>query len=79
MSYIRVNIYIRSKKEFEELREEIRDYWYKSYGEHLSNTNMVTKSLLFFRDFLKGELRSKNNDNTGQDLHQCSRIRFKDN
>jgi hypothetical protein len=76
---LRIILAILSREEFEATREEIRNFWYKHYGEYLSMNRMIIEALNIFRDYLASEINIKEYDCSGQDIYRYSRVRFKDN
>ena len=77
-SALRIILAIQSREEFYAVREQIKNYWYREYGESLSMNKMIIVSLNFFRDYLANELGVKDFDREGQSIHRYSRINFKD-
>lgn len=77
-SALRIILAIQSREDFYEVRDQIKNFWYKNNGEVLSINKMIIISLNFFRDYLANELEVKDFDREGQDIHRYSRLRFKD-
>lgn len=66
----RITIYIPEKSDatYQSLRLEIKDLWYKKYGEVLSIGSMIIKALIYLRDSL-----NNTNDNKRQIVHKYIR------
>ena len=69
----RITIYIPEKNItiFTTLRLEIKDLWYKKYGEVLSLGSMIIKALMYLKD----SLENKTDDNKRQIIHKYLRNR----
>ena len=75
---VKLSIFLNDNKEFNIIREEIRTLWFKTYGENLSNSSMVVKSLTYFREYLKGKkgIIEDRDADKGQDIHKYARLGF---
>lgn len=73
----RTQIYIPENEEntFKKTKEEIRQLWYKKYGEAIPFSTVLVKALVFFRDFLKDPESMDTHDNKRQAIHKYERIR----
>jgi hypothetical protein len=74
---LRIILAIQSREDFYEVRDQIKNFWYKNNGEVLSINKMIILSLNFFRDYLANELDVKDYDCGRQDINRYSRIKFK--
>jgi hypothetical protein len=70
-------IYIQEedKKTFKESRQEIKQLWYRKYGESLSLSNIIIKSLIYLRDYLKSSETVDVYDSKRKDLYKYERVR----
>lgn len=73
----RTQIYIPENEEntFKKTKEEIRQLWYKKYGEAIPFSTVIIKSLILFRDFLKDPKSIDTYDNKRKDIYKYERIR----
>ena len=69
----RINIYVPDKFAFRKLVKEVKNLWYKQYGESLKIGNILIKSLTYF----KNSLENNNTDvNKRQGVHKYGRVRI---
>ena len=70
---MRVTLYIPNKYDatFNSLKIEIKDLWYKRYGESLTLGSMIIKALTYLKESLQNT--NKPDDNKRQIIHQYSR------
>jgi hypothetical protein len=70
---MRVTLYIPNKSDatFTSLKIEIKELWYKRYGESLSLGSMIIKALIYLKESLQNT--NKTDDNKRQTIHQYSR------
>jgi len=75
MSYSKsIHIYLKNKKQFEELQLEVKTLWYKKYGESLSNSDLITIAYENLRDTLSGRGDRLIDDTERQDIYKYCRI-----
>lgn len=54
-----ISIYLANKQIYHKLLDDIEILWYKNFNEHLSTSDVLTKSMLFLRQYLQGDLNSE--------------------
>jgi len=69
----RVHVYIKNEAAFKNLEIEVKSFWYKRYGESLTNSEMIIVALEYLKDGLTGRGDSKPNDIKGQNIYKYCR------
>lgn len=72
------HIYVKDETEFDELRTEVKTLWYQTYGESLSNSDILIKAYENLRDSLSGRGDRTAHDIKRQNIYKYCRTGIQD-